>query len=85
MPKNKKLASDILTEVANTDIDKVTLFERESSLREQGFCILIIILSLPLSLPIPVPPGYTTILAISLLYFYYSFCWGLILPGCQNG
>lgn len=80
MPKNKKLASDILKEVANTDIDKVTLFEIKSTLHEQGFCILIIIFSLPLSVPIPVPPGYTTILAIPLILFLLQLLLGFNSP-----
>lgn len=80
MPKNKKLASDILTEVANTDIDKVTLFEIKSALHEQGFCILIIIFSLPLSVPIPVPPGYTTILSIPLILFLLQLLLGFNSP-----
>ncbi|WP_146038200.1 MULTISPECIES: exopolysaccharide biosynthesis protein, partial [unclassified Wolbachia] len=66
LTKDKKLASDILKEVADTnnnDSNKVTLFDIKTALHERGFGILIIIFSLPLSVPIPVPPGYTTILS----------------------
>lgn len=63
LAENKKLASDILKEVADTNnanSDKVTLFDIKTALHERGFGILIIIFSLPLSVPIPVPPGYTS-------------------------
>ncbi len=73
LTEDKKLASDILQEVAdtgNTNSDKVTLFEIKTALQECGFGILIIIFSLPLSVPIPVPLGYTTILSIPLILLH---------------
>ncbi len=72
LAENRKLASDILKEVADTNnanSDKVTLFDIKTALHERGFGILMIIFSLPLSVPIPVPPGYTTILSIPLILF----------------
>ncbi len=81
--KDKKLASDILKEVADTnnnDSDKVTLFDIKTALHERGFGILIIIFSLPLSVPIPVPPGYTTILSIPLILFSLQLLFGFDSP-----
>ncbi|MGL9761147.1 MAG: exopolysaccharide biosynthesis protein [Wolbachia sp.] len=83
LAENKKLASDILKEVADTDnanIDKVTLFDIKIALHERGFGILIIIFSLPLSVPIPVPPGYTTILSIPLILFSLQLLLGFDSP-----
>ncbi|MDM8335597.1 exopolysaccharide biosynthesis protein [Wolbachia pipientis] len=83
LTKNKKLASDILKEVAdtnNTNSDKVTLFDIKTALQERGFGILIIIFSLPLSVPIPVPPGYTTILSIPLILFSLQLLFGFDSP-----
>ncbi|WP_395462699.1 exopolysaccharide biosynthesis protein [Wolbachia endosymbiont of Cantharis cryptica] len=83
LTKNKKLASDILKEVADTNnanSDKVTLFDIKAALHERGFGILIIIFSLPLSVPIPVPPGYTTILSIPLILFSLQLLFGFDSP-----
>ncbi|WP_374698364.1 exopolysaccharide biosynthesis protein [Wolbachia endosymbiont (group B) of Limnophora tigrina] len=83
LAENKKLASDILKEVADTDnanSDKVTLFDIKAALQERGFGILIIIFSLPLSVPIPVPPGYTTILSIPLILFSLQLLFGFDSP-----
>ncbi|MGL9682227.1 MAG: exopolysaccharide biosynthesis protein [Wolbachia sp.] len=83
LAENKKLASDILKEVADTDnanIVKVTLFDIKIALHERGFGILIIIFSLPLSVPIPVPPGYTTILSIPLILFSLQLLLGFDSP-----
>ncbi|MGL9718093.1 MAG: exopolysaccharide biosynthesis protein [Wolbachia sp.] len=83
LTENKKLASDILKEVANTNnsnSDKVTLFDIKTALQERGFGILIIIFSLPLSVPIPVPPGYTTILSIPLILFALQLLFGFDSP-----
>jgi hypothetical protein len=83
LTKDKKLASDILKEVADTnnnDSDKVTLFDIKTALHERGFGILIIIFSLPLSVPIPVPPGYTTILSIPLILFSLQLLFGFDSP-----
>ncbi|QOD38354.1 exopolysaccharide biosynthesis protein [Candidatus Wolbachia massiliensis] len=83
LTENKKLASDILKEVADTNnanSDKVTLFDIKAALQERGFGILIIIFSLPLSVPIPVPPGYTTILAIPLILFSLQLLFGFDSP-----
>ncbi|MDG7057008.1 MAG: exopolysaccharide biosynthesis protein [Wolbachia endosymbiont of Penenirmus auritus] len=80
---NKKLASDILKEVADTknaNSDKVTLFDIKTALHERGFGILMIIFSLPLSVPIPVPPGYTTILSIPLILFSLQLLLGFDSP-----
>ncbi len=87
LTEDKKLASDILQEVAdagNTNSDKVTLFEIKTSLQERGFGILIIIFSLPLSVPIPVPPGYTTILSIPLILFSLQLLLGFHFPWMLN-
>ncbi|WP_214303379.1 exopolysaccharide biosynthesis protein [Wolbachia endosymbiont of Erebia cassioides] len=86
-PEDKKLASDILKEVADTnnnDNDKVTLFDIKTALHERGFGILIIIFSLPLSVPIPVPPGYTTILSIPLILFSLQLLFGFDSPWMPN-
>ncbi|BAO99858.1 exopolysaccharide biosynthesis protein [Wolbachia endosymbiont of Cimex lectularius] len=83
LAENKKLASDILKEVADTNnanSDKVTLFDIKTALHERGFGILIIIFSLPLSVPIPVPPGYTTILSIPLILFSLQLLLGFDSP-----
>ncbi|MGL9731738.1 MAG: exopolysaccharide biosynthesis protein [Wolbachia sp.] len=83
LAENKKLASEILKEVADTDnanIDKVTLFDIKIALHERGFGILIIIFSLPLSVPMPVPPGYTTILSIPLILFSLQLLLGFDSP-----
>ncbi|BEP30827.1 MAG: exopolysaccharide biosynthesis protein [Wolbachia endosymbiont of Drosophila biauraria] len=83
LTKDKKLASDILKEVADTnnnDSNKVTLFDIKTALHERGFGILIIIFSLPLSMPIPVPPGYTTILSIPLILFSLQLLFGFDSP-----
>ncbi|WP_265021652.1 exopolysaccharide biosynthesis protein [Wolbachia endosymbiont (group A) of Icerya purchasi] len=83
LTENKKLASDILKEVADTnnnDSNKVTLFDIKAALHERGFGILIIIFSLPLSVPIPVPPGYTTILSIPLILFSLQLLFGFDSP-----
>lgn len=83
LAENKKLASDILKEVADTNnanSDKVTLFDIKIALHERGFGILIIIFSLPLSVPIPVPPGYTTILSIPLILFSLQLLFGFDSP-----
>jgi len=83
LTKDKKLASDILKEVADTnnnDSNKVTLFDIKTALHERGFGILIIIFSLPLSVPIPVPPGYTTILSIPLILFSLQLLFGFDSP-----
>nr|WP_246485321.1 exopolysaccharide biosynthesis protein [Wolbachia endosymbiont of Rhagoletis cerasi] len=87
MTEDKKLASDILKEVADTnnnDNDKVTLFDIKTALHERGFGILIIIFSLPLSVPIPVPPGYTTILSIPLILFSLQLLFGFDSPWMPN-
>ncbi|OCA05951.1 exopolysaccharide biosynthesis protein [Wolbachia endosymbiont of Trichogramma pretiosum] len=87
LTKDKKLASDILKEVADTnnnDTDKVTLFDIKTALHERGFGILIIIFSLPLSVPIPVPPGYTTILSIPLILFSLQLLFGFDSPWMPN-
>ncbi len=87
LTKSKKLASDILKEVADTnnnDSDKVTLFDIKAALHERGFGILIIIFSLPLSVPIPVPPGYTTILSIPLILFALQLLFGFDSPWMPN-
>ncbi|UWI83365.1 exopolysaccharide biosynthesis protein [Wolbachia endosymbiont of Howardula sp.] len=84
---NKKLASDILREVAESKFpngDKVTLHDIKTSLHERGFGILMIIFSLPLSLPIPVPPGYTTMLAIPLILFSLQLLFGFHVPWIPN-
>ncbi|MGL9688901.1 MAG: exopolysaccharide biosynthesis protein [Wolbachia sp.] len=83
LAENKKLASDILKEVADTNNannNKVTLFDIKTALHERGFGILIIIFSLPLSVPIPVPPGYTTILSIPLILFSLQLLLGFDSP-----
>jgi len=83
LAENKKLASDILKEVADTNnanSDKVTLFDIKTALHERGFGILIIIFSLPLSVPIPVPPGYTTILSMPLILFSLQLLFGFDSP-----
>lgn len=83
LTKDKKLASDILKEVADTsnnDSDKVTLFDIKTALHERGFGILIIIFSLPLYVPIPVPPGYTTIPSIPLMLFSLQLLFGFDSP-----
>ncbi|MDX5507431.1 MAG: exopolysaccharide biosynthesis protein [Wolbachia endosymbiont of Hylaeus sinuatus] len=83
LTKDKKLASDILKEVADTNnngSNKVTLFDIKTALHERGFGILIIIFSLPLSVPIPVPPGYTTILSIPLILFSLQLLFGFDSP-----
>ncbi|MGL9718878.1 MAG: exopolysaccharide biosynthesis protein [Wolbachia sp.] len=83
LAKNRKLASDILKEVADTsnaNSDKVTLFDIKTALHERGFGILMIIFSLPLSVPIPVPPGYTTILSIPLILFSLQLLFGFDSP-----
>ncbi|MFT4314102.1 MAG: exopolysaccharide biosynthesis protein [Wolbachia pipientis] len=87
LTEDKKLASEILQEVAdtgNTNSDKVTLFEIKTALQERGFGILIIIFSLPLSVPIPVPPGYTTILSIPLILFSLQLLLGFHSPWMPN-
>lgn len=87
LTEDKKLASEILQEVAdtgNTNSNKVTLFEIKTSLQERGFGILIIIFSLPLSVPIPVPPGYTTILSIPLILFSLQLLLGFHSPWMPN-
>ncbi|WP_264375604.1 MULTISPECIES: exopolysaccharide biosynthesis protein [unclassified Wolbachia] len=87
LTEDKKLASDILKEVADTnnnDSDKVTLFDIKTALHERGFGILIIIFSLPLSVPIPVPPGYTTILSIPLILFSLQLLFGFGSPWMPN-
>jgi len=87
LTKDKKLASDILKEVADTnnnDNDKVTLFDIKTALHERGFGILMIIFSLPLSVPIPVPPGYTTILSIPLILFSLQLLFGFDSPWIPN-
>ena len=87
LTEDKKLASDILKEVADTnnnDSDKVTLFDIKTALHERGFGILIIIFSLPLSVPIPVPPGYTTILSIPLILFSLQLLFGFDSPWMPN-
>ncbi len=87
LTEDKKLASDILKEVADTnnnDSDKVTLFDIKTALHERGFSILIIIFSLPLSVPIPVPPGYTTILSIPLILFSLQLLFGFDSPWMPN-
>ncbi|WP_341815905.1 exopolysaccharide biosynthesis protein [Wolbachia endosymbiont (group B) of Idaea biselata] len=87
LTEDKKLASDILKEVADTnnnDNDKVTLFDIKTALHERGFGILIIIFSLPLSVPIPVPPGYTTILSIPLILFSLQLLFGFDSPWIPN-
>ncbi|AZU37085.1 exopolysaccharide biosynthesis protein exod [Wolbachia endosymbiont of Bemisia tabaci] len=87
LSEDKKLASDILKEVADTnnnDSDKVTLFDIKTALHERGFGILIIIFSLPLSVPIPVPPGYTTILSIPLILFALQLLFGFDSPWMPN-
>ncbi|WCR57562.1 exopolysaccharide biosynthesis protein [Wolbachia endosymbiont of Ctenocephalides felis wCfeJ] len=84
LTENKKLASDILKEVADTNDDKVTLFDIKAALQERGFGILIIIFSLPLSVPIPVPPGYTTILSIPLILFSLQLLFGFHSPWMPN-
>ncbi|WP_341813695.1 exopolysaccharide biosynthesis protein [Wolbachia endosymbiont (group B) of Germaria angustata] len=87
LTEDKKLASDILKEVADTnnnDNDKVTLFDIKIALHERGFGILIIIFSLPLSVPIPVPPGYTTILSIPLILFSLQLLFGFDSPWMPN-
>ncbi|WP_341810248.1 exopolysaccharide biosynthesis protein [Wolbachia endosymbiont (group A) of Andrena carantonica] len=87
LTEDKKLASDILKEVADTnnnDNDKVTLFDIKTALHERGFGILIIIFSLPLSVPIPVPPGYTTILSIPLILFSLQLLFGFDSPWMPN-
>ncbi|MGL9732702.1 MAG: exopolysaccharide biosynthesis protein [Wolbachia sp.] len=83
LAENKKLASDILKEVAETNnynSDKVTLFDIKIALHERGFGILIIIFSLPLSVPIPVPPGYTTIFSMPLILFSLQLLLGFDSP-----
>lgn len=83
LAENKKLASDILKEVADTNnanSDKVTLFDIKTALHERGFGILMIIFSLPLSVPIPVPPGYTTILSIPIILFSLQLLLGFDYP-----
>ncbi|MCM1001148.1 MAG: exopolysaccharide biosynthesis protein [Wolbachia endosymbiont of Melophagus ovinus] len=83
LAENRKLASDILKEVADTNnanSDKVTLFDIKTALHERGFGILMIIFSLPLSVPIPVPPGYTTILSIPLILFSLQLLLGFDSP-----
>lgn len=83
LTEDKKLASDILKEVAGAgtaDSDKVTLFDIKTALQERGFGILMIIFSLPLSVPIPVPPGYTTILSIPLILFSLQLLLGFHSP-----
>ncbi|MGL9725449.1 MAG: exopolysaccharide biosynthesis protein [Wolbachia sp.] len=85
--REKKLASDILREVADTNnvgSDKVTLFDIKTALQERGFGILIIIFSLPLSVPIPVPPGYTTILSVPLILFALQLLFGFDSPWMPN-
>jgi hypothetical protein len=77
---NKKSASDILQEIADTESDKVTLFDIKTALHERGFGILMIIFALPLSVPIPVPPGYTTILSIPLILFSLQLLFGFDSP-----
>ncbi|OAM04590.1 MAG: exopolysaccharide biosynthesis protein exod [Wolbachia endosymbiont of Dactylopius coccus] len=87
LTEDKKLASDVLKEVADTnnnDNDKVTLFDIKTALHERGFGILIIIFSLPLSVPIPVPPGYTTILSIPLILFSLQLLFGFDSPWMPN-
>ena len=85
LTEDKKLASDILKEVADTNNnDKVTLFDIKTALHERGFGILIIIFSLPLSVPIPVPPGYTTILSIPLILFSLQLLFGFDSPWMPN-
>ncbi len=87
LTEDKKLASDILKEVADTnnnDNYKVTLFDIKTALHERGFGILIIIFSLPLSVPIPVPPGYTTILSIPLILFSPQLLFGFDSPWMPN-
>jgi len=87
LTEDKKLASDILKEVADTnnnDNDKVTLFDIKTALHERGFGILMIIFSLPLSVPIPVPPGYTTILSIPLILFSLQLLFGFDSPWIPN-
>ncbi|WP_353279838.1 exopolysaccharide biosynthesis protein [Wolbachia endosymbiont (group B) of Xanthorhoe designata] len=87
LTEDKKLASDILKEVADTnnnDNDKVTLFDIKTALHERGFGILMIIFSLPLSVPIPVPPGYTTILSIPLILFSLQLLFGFDSPWMPN-
>ncbi|MDG7052730.1 MAG: exopolysaccharide biosynthesis protein [Wolbachia endosymbiont of Alcedoecus sp.] len=83
LTENRKLASDILKEVADTNnanSDKITLFDIKTALHERGFGILMIIFSLPLSVPIPVPPGYTTILSIPLILFSLQLLLGFDSP-----
>ncbi len=87
LTEDKKLASDILKEVADTnnnDNYKVTLFDIKTALHERGFGILIIIFSLPLSVPIPVPPGYTNILSIPLILFSLQLLFGFDSPWMPN-
>ncbi len=84
LTENKKPASDILKEIADTSNDKVTLFDIKTALHERGFSILIIIFSLPLSIPIPVPPGYTTILSIPLILFSLQLLFGFDSPWMPN-
>ncbi|MDG7056360.1 MAG: exopolysaccharide biosynthesis protein [Wolbachia endosymbiont of Meromenopon meropis] len=80
---NKKLASELLKEIAytnNINDDRVTLFDIKSAFRERGFGILIVVFSLPLSVPIPVPPGYTTIFSIPLILFSMQLLLGFESP-----
>ncbi|MDG7055068.1 MAG: exopolysaccharide biosynthesis protein [Wolbachia endosymbiont of Menacanthus eurysternus] len=87
LAENKRLASDILKEVVDTNnanSDKVTLFDIKTALQERGFGVLIIIFSLPLSVPIPVPPGYTTILSIPLILFSLQLLFGFHSPWMPN-
>ncbi len=84
LTENKKPASDILKEIADTSNDKETLFDIKTALHERGFSILIIIFSFPLSIPIPVPPGYTTILSIPLILFSLQLLFGFDAPWMPN-
>jgi len=77
--RNNTLASDILKEVVNSDVDKVTLFEIKTALHERGFAILIMLFALPLSF-IPVPPGFTVILSIPLILFSLQLLLGFNSP-----
>ncbi|XGA08211.1 MAG: exopolysaccharide biosynthesis protein [Wolbachia endosymbiont of Xenopsylla cheopis] len=82
MPKKNKTTSDILEEVANTnvqDADKITLFELKTVIHERGFGIFMLIFSLPPFIPVPIP-GYTTIFAIPLILFSIQLFIGLDSP-----
>ena len=81
MDNNKEPTSLFLHNVVNRNTaDRISIGDLKLALHERGFAILLVIFALPIAVPFPYIQGFTTILALPLIFFASQMFLGFDSP-----